>query len=260
MLREKVDRYFELRRPRCPYQVDHDWEQRLHDRLGVPWPCNETEKFWNLWSDSLQPFAEKGITLGRGTFGGWWGDGDPGMVRAIWCLTRHLRPANVVETGVARGFTSRFILDALELNGTGHLWSIDLPVQQENIQDQIGSAIPDRLRHRWSLIKGSSRQHLSPLLSKLGQIDLFIHDSSHTGFTVRFEMDRAWQALRPGGAIVVDDIDDNWGFYTFAQNFPGHQAFVCYSEPLEPDPPRFDGKGLFGVVCKDAGNIPGRAS
>lgn len=36
MLREKVDRYFELRRPRCPYQVDHDWEQRLHDRLGVP--------------------------------------------------------------------------------------------------------------------------------------------------------------------------------------------------------------------------------
>jgi hypothetical protein len=34
----------------------------------------------------------------------------------------------VVETGVAHGVTSRFILEALSRNGDSHLWSIDLPL------------------------------------------------------------------------------------------------------------------------------------
>ena len=260
MLQEKVARYLELRRPRCPYEVDPDWERQLHEALGAEWPCGATAEFWASWPEALQPFRERGIHIGRGTFGGWWGDGDPAMVRALWCLVRHRRPVNVVETGVARGFTSRFVLDALERNGSGHLWSIDLPMRRRDVQGQVGSAIPDRLRHRWSLLEGSSRKHLPRLLSELGQIDLFVHDSSHTGHTVRFELDRAWAALRPGGAVVVDDVDDNWGFHTFTQTHTGHRALVCYSEPLEPDPPRFDGRGLFGIICKDAETAPLRRS
>jgi hypothetical protein len=50
------------------------------------------------------------------------------------------------------------------------------------------------------------------LLSRLGQIDLFIHDSLHSERNVRFELDRAWAALTPNGALVVDDVDANWGF------------------------------------------------
>jgi hypothetical protein len=38
-----------------------------------------------------------------------WNDGDAGLARAIWCLTRHLMPKKVVETGVAHGVTSRHI-------------------------------------------------------------------------------------------------------------------------------------------------------
>lgn len=34
-------------------------------------------------------------------------------------------PEKVLETGVARGVTSRVILEAMSINGTGHLWSID---------------------------------------------------------------------------------------------------------------------------------------
>ena len=33
----------------------------------------------------------------------------------------------VIETGVARGVTSRIILEAMALIGSGHLWSVDLP-------------------------------------------------------------------------------------------------------------------------------------
>jgi hypothetical protein len=41
------------------------------------------------------------------------------------------------------------------------------------------------------------------LLSCLGRIDLFIHDSLHSERNVRFELDRAWAALRPNRSIVT---------------------------------------------------------
>jgi hypothetical protein len=119
----------------------------------------------------------------------WWNDGDAGFVRTIWCLVRHLRPRKIVETGVAHGVTSRFILEALKRNGDGHLWSIDLPPLERQWREQVGVAVGDRFPDRWSYIRGSSRRHLPNLLSQLGEIDLFIHDSLHSERNVRFEID-----------------------------------------------------------------------
>ncbi len=112
-------------------------------------------------------------------------------------------------------------------------------------------AVGDRYADRWSYIKGSSRRHLPALLSQLGQIDLFIHDSLHSERNVLFEMGCAWTALRPGGVLVVDDVDANWGFRSFTQTFPGHQFMICEAEPVRPDARRFNKKGLFGIILKD---------
>jgi hypothetical protein len=231
--------------------VERDWDRRLHQILGIPWPCEATSEFWALWPEVMRPFEAKGVRIGRGAFGGW-GDGEPGLVRAVWHLVRHLRPANVVETGVARGFTTRFILEALDRNGAGHLWSIDAPpALKQELLGQVGAAVLEPLHHRWSYIAGSSARRLPDLLSRLGKIDLFVHDSRHTERNVRFELDRAWTALRPGGALVVDDIDLNWGFRSFTQIFSGHQFLISYAEPLQPDPSRVDGKGLFAIIRKE---------
>ena len=151
---------------------------------------------------------------------------------------------------MAHGVTSRFILEALERNGRGHLWSIDRPPMEREWQQQIGIAVDDRLRPRWSYIRGSSRRQLSKLTAQLGKIDLFVHDSLHSEANVRFEIDLVWPALAPGGAVVVDDIDVNRGFESFRRAFPGHQSFVCESEPIRPDHRRFNGKGLFGIILK----------
>lgn len=229
--------------------ADADWERHLHGLLGVPWPCGATTEFWALWPDVIKALHAKGIRVGPDSFGGW-NDGDAELVRAIWCLTRHLRPIDVVETGVGHGITSRFILEALERNGVGHLWSIDKPAS-ELLPQQIGMAVGDRCRHRWSLIRGSSELCLPDLLSQLGEIGLFIHDSLHTEENVRFEMDSAWAILQLGGAIVVDDIDCNRGFRTFKQAFPSHHSMICDAEPLYPDVRRFNKKGLFGVILKE---------
>jgi hypothetical protein len=146
--------------------------------------------------------------------------------------------------------TSRFILEALDRNGSGHLSSIDIPPLDPVLRAQMGMAVDDRYRARWSYVEGSSRRRLPALPRKLGQIDLFIHDSLHSERDVRFELDRAWPILRPGGAIVVDDIDANDGFHSFNRDFPGHPSFVCEAEPLHEDLRRFNKKGLFRIILK----------
>lgn len=239
----------EQRRPQCSYEPDDNWEQRLHETLGVPWPCSVASEFWGLWRQIIGELEAKGIRPGPESFQ-FWNDGDAGFVRTVWCLTRHLRPKKVVETGVAHGVTSRCILEALNKNGDGYLWSIDLPPLERNWRSQVGVAVDDRNSDRWSYIKGSSRRRLPELLSRLGQIDLFIHDSLHSERNVRFELDRAWAALKPGGALVVDDVDANWGFQSFTQTFSGHRSLICEAEPLRPDLRRFNKKGLFGIILK----------
>ena len=236
--------------PPCPYHVDEGWEQRLHEAIGAPWPCSATDAFWDLWPQVMQVFAEQGLEPGRGAFAGW-GDGEPGLVRAVWCLVRHLRPSKVVETGVARGITTRFVLEAFEANGHGHLWSVDLPpVSPAPAREQIGMAVPDRLRNRWTYVRGSSRRRLAKLLAQTGQIDVFIHDSKHTQRNLLFELGLAWNALRPAGVVIADDIDLNCGFHVFQSAHETATSLVCHAEPLRPDIGRQDDLGVFGVTRK----------
>jgi hypothetical protein len=96
-VREAYAEKHEEHRPQCPYEPDLSWEQQLHEALGVLWPRDETLKFLELWRQVISELEAKGIRAGPESFQ-WWNDGDAGLVRAIWCLMRHIRPKNVVET------------------------------------------------------------------------------------------------------------------------------------------------------------------
>lgn len=238
--------------PPCPYQVSADWEQRLHDLVGAPWPCPAQTEFWKLWPEVIGSLEAKGYVLGRGAFAGW-GDGESALVRAVYCLVLHLRPKKIVETGVARGITTRFVLEALARNGSGHLWSIDLPpIGETSVHSQIAAAVPDSRRGQWTYVRGSSRRRLVPLLREIEEIELFVHDSRHTQRNLLFELHAAWRALRPGGALVVDDVDLNCGYHSFIAGHSQHPSLVCPAEPLRPDHGRQDDTGVFGVTSKRA--------
>lgn len=239
-------------RPSAGYVVDPEWVAHLHAYLGLPSPCPEADDLPPLWQDVLQGMAARGIEAGPMSYLGW-NDADPEMVRAIWCLVRHLRARTVLETGVAHGVTSRFVLEALVRNGGGHLWSIDLPPQlHPEVHSQIGLAVNSQLRQNWTYIPGSSRRRMPDLLRRIAPIDLFIHDSRHTDYNVMFEMMSAWIVLRPGGAMVIDDIDSNRGFHTFCRSMRNQRAWVCQSEPIRPDDRRKDKRGIFGIVIKES--------
>lgn len=241
----------ERRGPQHLYESDENWERWLHDRLGAPWPCKFASEFHTSWQGVIGELEAKGIRPGPESFK-YWNDGDAGLARSIWCLIRHTAPQRVVETGVGHGVTSRIILDALEKNGYGHLWSIDLPPLEKVWQKQVGIAVDDLHKHRWSYIKGPSRLRLPELLLKLGRVDLFIHDSLHSERNVRFELDGVWPILKPGGALVIDDVDANRGFQSFTRAFSGHRSVICEAEPVHPDFRRPNKKGMFGIVLKAA--------
>ena len=152
----------------------------------------------------------------------------------IYCMVRHLAPEIVVETGVCNGFSSAFILYALERNEYGHLHSIDYPEVlgaehgsaahwegEENAVVPEGKApgwlVPERLRERWTLILGRSQEKLPELLAELGRVDLFFHDSEHSYECMWFEMMEARKYLSPGGTILAHDVHLNSAFADFAR-------------------------------------------
>ena len=148
-----------------------------------------------LFHDIAAELQTQGLRLGRQTYDKY-SDAELSMARAAWCTVPHQRPSVVVETGVARGVTSRIVLEALNRNERGHLWSIDLPHPlKKDLHAQIGAAVPSSHRTRWSYVEGSSRRRLPSLLRSLAQVDLFIHDSLHTARNTRFEMEQTVRVL-----------------------------------------------------------------
>lgn len=155
-------------------------------------------------------------------------NGDVALARLCYVTCRLARPSVVVETGVAQGVTSRFILSALEANGTGHLESIDLPPLGRDVDRFVGCLVPESLRHRWTLHRGVSRRVLPDLLPHLGQmVDVFVHDSLHTFRNISLELRLLTPFLSPTGTVIVDDIDENAAFEQWVRDSrPDYHAVV----------------------------------
>lgn len=152
----------------------------------------------------------------------------------LYLLVRKFRPQVVVETGVARGVSSAYILCAMKQNGVGQLYSIDLPakraaavVENDNHQHEryklsdgqthqeyeIGHLVPEYLKDRWTLILDDARKALPELMGKLDAIDVFYHDSLHSYDHMKFEFETAWPRLREGGLLLSDDVLWNNAFH-----------------------------------------------
>ncbi len=138
--------------------------------------------------------------------------GDLSLARVCYAVCRLLKPKVVVETGVAYGVTTAFVLKALQVNGTGRLYSIDLPPLGENADTYVGYLIPEALRERWVLYRGVSKRVLPKLLPRVGQVDLFIHDSLHTYRNIRRELETVTPYLARPAVVIADDIQGNRAF------------------------------------------------
>jgi predicted O-methyltransferase YrrM len=134
------------------------------------------------------------------------------LARCCYLVCRLLEPDVVVETGVAYGVSSAFVLTALEENGGGVLHSVDLPPLRRRYEWFWGIAVDEALRGRWNLYRGSSARVLPGLLEELETVNLFVHDSLHTYRNMLREFGAVWPRLRAGGVILADDVERNGAF------------------------------------------------
>ena len=145
---------------------------------------------------------------------------DSVMARLCYLACRLTSPEIVFETGVAYGVSSAFILRALEMNGRGKLHSVDLPPLRRAYERFWGVAVPDELRGRWRLHRGSSAKVLPRLVKENPTVDLFVHDSLHTHRNMRREFDAVWPHLREGGLLLADDVERNRAFGELRRKSP----------------------------------------
>lgn len=138
------------------------------------------------------------------------------FARLYYALCRAYQPEVVLETGVAYGRSSAYILKALAQNGSGVLHSVDRPLPIPDAEARIGILIPDDLKSRWKLHLGTGYTLLPKILPTLGSIGLFIHDSRHTYRNMKYEFKLVYPYLKKPGFILSDDADQNPAFHEFA--------------------------------------------
>lgn len=118
-------------------------------------------------ANELMTYALEDAIGGRDT--GQW----PGMStfaaegQILYALVRAMKPNRVIEIGVDSGGTSTHILTALERNGHGELYSID-------IKAEVGAAVPQQLRDRWTIYVGDA------LTAPLPTAEFIFEDGPHT--------------------------------------------------------------------------------
>lgn len=144
-------------------------------------------------------------------------NGDTNLGRMCYVICRAVKPVVFVETGVAYGVTSSFILKALAVNNRGKLFSVDRPPMMPNAANFIGALIPDELRHNWQLQRGESQKLLPALLSELKKVDVFLHDSRHTYCNMSAEFRIIAPFLTNRAGLIADDVNRNVAFQEWAE-------------------------------------------
>ena len=146
-----------------------------------------------------------------------------------YAAVRALAPACIVETGVANGVSSAYLLLALQKNGGGRLHSIGLGDTAFLPRGQApGWIVPGWLRDPWQVHLGDARDILRGLLERLGKIGIFIHDSLHTYDHMMWEFETAYPHLHSGGLLISDDALWNNSFYDFARRNAVPEAQILH--------------------------------
>lgn len=131
----------------------------------------------------------------------------------LYALVRLRPPRNVVETGVARGVSTFFILHALRENRTGKLTSFDL-------SPSAGSLLRGEETSEWKLVVLSPRRARREFVEQLdqgGPVDLFIHDSDHSYGHQWFEYTSVLPRMGEGTLLASDDVDGSYAYLDFCR-------------------------------------------
>lgn len=157
----------------------------------------------------------------------------------LYLIVRASRPSHVVETGVRPGYSTAWILAALDANASGELTSLGpgpTAGRASGVRDvTVGQFVPPALRTRWTLALGNSEDRLREILARSNGVDLFFYDNGPIASRARFELRAAWEALSPRGILLAHHIEANTAWNDFCRNQGAVPSIV------DPGPPPMGG-------------------
>lgn len=133
------------------------------------------------------------------------------------CVTL-LKAREVIETGVAYGWSSLAILKAFNDVNFGKLFSVDMPYPRKKNDNDVGIVVPEYLRENWTLIRKPDNPGIIDALNQSnGNVDLCHYDSDKSWWGRNYAYPILWKSLKPGGLFISDDIQDNLYFSEFVK-------------------------------------------
>lgn len=124
----------------------------------------------------------------------------------LFRLARELRPDRALELGACVGVSAAYLSAAMELNGQGHLTTLE-----------GGAALADRTRHtlselglteRCDVVQGPFAATLEGVLERPGQVDLAFIDGHHQEEPTLAYAEQVLPHVGSEAVLVFDDI--NW--------------------------------------------------
>ena len=130
---------------------------------------------------------------------------------AHYFLTRLRKPQNILETGVANGFSSYSFLSAIEDNNYGRLISNDLPPLdiEKKYWKYIGQMVPQKFHNIWTLHLGSDRKNLK-FICKENSFDLVHFDSDKLSSGKMFCINTSLKYNKTSPFILIDNCADDY--------------------------------------------------
>ena len=122
-------------------------------------------------------------------------------------------PRHVVETGVALGVSTFFLLRALRENHAGKLTSFD-------VNASAGSLLREEDTDGWQFVVLNPRRARREFVEHLdqgGPLDLFVHDSDHSYGHQRFEYSSVFPWMSQGSLLASDDVDGSFAYLDFCR-------------------------------------------
>jgi len=154
----------------------------------------------------------------------------------LYLLVRAARPRQIVETGVRPGYSTAWMLAALDRNGSGELTSLGpgpTAGRAAAVREiGVGQFVAPSLRSRWTLALGNTEDRLREILQNASGIDLFLYDNGPDEPRTRFELRAAWEALSERGILLAHHVDANRAWADFCR----HQG-LSPPQLLDPGPP-----------------------
>jgi predicted O-methyltransferase YrrM len=129
----------------------------------------------------------------------------------LYASARLSRPATILETGVADGWSTFLLLHAVARNGSGSVHSVD-------IHADVGALLTDDERRSWNFHQIDERRPeagFRALVGRLPAVDFYFHDADHRYLGQRFEYEAVLPQTAEGAVLGSDDVQASPAFVEF---------------------------------------------